>query len=84
MKQNKDLKQKAHLEGTSLSQSQHNRNDNDDKAQSPRNSRREASKYTTQSIWDSDQMMKNIRKEIDEVKNAMNGNIAIDLDGMIK
>ena len=29
-------------------------------------------------------MMKNIRKELDEVKNAMKGKIAVNLDGMIK
>ena len=29
-------------------------------------------------------MMKNMGKELDEVKNAMKGNIVINLDGMIK
>ena len=29
-------------------------------------------------------MMKNIRKELDEVKNAMKGKTSINLDGMIK
>ena len=29
-------------------------------------------------------MMKNIRKELDEVKNAMKGKTTINLDGMIK
>ena len=41
MKPNEDLKWKASLEGMSLSQSWCNRNDNDDEAQSPRNSRKE-------------------------------------------
>ena len=30
------------------------------------------------------QMMKNMRKELDEVKNAMKGKTTINLDGMIK
>ena len=29
-------------------------------------------------------MMKNMRKELDEIKNAMKGKTAINLDGMIK
>ena len=29
-------------------------------------------------------MMKDMRKELDEVKNAMKGKIAVNLDGMIK
>ena len=41
MKPNEDLKCKVSLEGTSLSQSWCNHNDNDDEAQSPRNSRKE-------------------------------------------
>ena len=45
-KQNEDLKQKMRLEGTNKSQSRCNRNDNDDKTHSPRNSRRETSKHT--------------------------------------
>ena len=41
MKPNEDLKCKVSLEGTSLSQSWCNHNDNDDEAQSLRNSRKE-------------------------------------------
>ena len=40
--------------------------------------------HTTQSTHGSDQMMKNMRKELDEVKNTMKGKIAINLDGVIK
>ena len=41
MKLNEDLKHKASPEGTNMSQSWRNCNDNDDEAQSPRNSRKE-------------------------------------------
>ena len=52
-----------------MSQSWHNRNDNDDEDHSPENS---SSEHTVQSTRGSDQMMK-MRKELDEVKNAMKG-----------
>ena len=81
MKQNEELKRRACLETLTMSQSRCNRNDNDDKAHSPENSR---SKHTTQSTRGSDQMMKNIRKELNKVKNTMKGKTIINLDGMIK
>ena len=59
-------------------------NDNDDKTYSLGNSRRETSKHTTQLTHGNIQMMKNMRKELDEVKNAIKGKTAINLDGMIK
>ena len=65
-------------------QSQCNRNDNDDEAHSPGNSKRETSEHTTQSTHGSDQMMKNMRKELDEVKNTMRGGTIVNLDDMIK
>ena len=37
-----------------------------------------------QSTRGSDQMMKNMRKDLDEVKNTMMGKTTINLDGMIK
>lgn len=64
-----------------MSQSRRNHNDNDYEANCPENSR---SEHTAQSTCGSDQMMKNMRKELDEVKNAMKGKTAINLDGMIK
>ena len=67
-----------------MTQSRRNRNDNDDKAHSPRNSRRETSKHSAQSTYGNDQMMKNMRKELDEVKNAMKGKTMLNLDGVIK
>ena len=84
MKQNEDLKRKALPKGTSLSQSQPNCNKNDNEAQSLRNSRKETPEYTAQLTRGSDQMMKNMRKELDEVKNAMKGKITVKLDCMIK
>ena len=71
-------------EGTSTSNSRRNYNKNDDEAHSPRNSRRETSEHTAQSTCGSDEMMKNMRKELDVVKNAMKGETKVNLDGMIK
>ena len=64
-----------------MSQSQRNHNDNDDKTHSPENSR---SEHTTQLTRGSDYVMKNIRKELDKVKNSMKGKTTTNLDGMIK
>ena len=76
MKQNEELKWKACLGTLNMSQSRRNRNDNDDKAKSPENSRRETSAHIAQSTHGSDQMMKNMRKELDVVKNPMKGKTA--------
>ena len=84
MKHNEELKRKARPETSTMSQSQRNRNDNDDEAHNLENSRRDTSKHTTQSTCGSDQMMKNMRKELDEVRNTMKGMTVINLDGMIK
>ena len=43
-----------------------------------------ASKYTGQSSQDNDHMMKYLRWELDEVKNAMKGKTVMNLDGMLK
>ena len=67
-----------------MSQSRRNCNENDDEVHSLGNNRRETSKHTAQSTHSNVQMMKNMRKELDKVKNAMKGKIAINLDGMIK
>ena len=72
------------LEGINTSQSRRNCNDNDDEAHSLGNSKRENSKHTTQSTYGNVQMMKNMTKELDEVKNTMKGKTSINLDGMIK
>ena len=83
-KQNEDLKRRVCLDGTNTSQSQYNRNENDDKAHSPGISRRETSKHTTQLTHGNNQVMKKMRKELDEVKNAMKGKTTINLNGIIK
>ena len=81
MKQHEELKRRARPETPTMSQSRCHRNDNDDEAYSPENSR---SEHTVQSTRGSDQMMKNMRKELDKLKNAMKGKTTINLDGMIK
>lgn len=43
-----------------------------------------ASKYTGQSSHGNDHMMKSLRREWDEVKNAMKGKTAMNLNGMLK
>ena len=83
-KQNEDLKWRVRSKGTNTSQSRRNCNENDDEVHSLGNNRRETSKHTAQSTHSNVQMMKNMRKELDKVKNAMKGKIAINLDGMIK
>jgi len=83
-KQNENLKRRVHSKGTNTSQSQRNHNDNDNEGHSPRNSRREISKHTAQLTHGNIQMMKNMRKELDEVKNTMMGKTTINLDCMIK
>ena len=45
---------------------------------------RETSEHTAQSTHGSDQMMKNMRKALDVVKNTKKGKTVINLDGMIK
>ena len=84
MKQNEYLKRKVCPKDTNMSQSWCNHNDNDDKAHSPGNSRRETFEHTTQSTRGNDQMMKNMRKELEKVKKTMKGKTTINLNGMIK
>lgn len=84
MKQNEDLKRRMHPEGTNTSQSWRNRTNNNDKAHSPENNRKGTSKHTAQSTHGNNQMMKNMRNELDEFKNSMKGKMAMNLDSMIK
>ena len=84
MKQNEELKRRACFGTPAMSQSRRNHNDNNDKAYSLENSRKDTSEHTVQSTRGSDQMMKNMRKELDEVKNTMKGKTAMNLDGRIK
>jgi len=84
MKQNEELKHRAHLEGSNASHHQRSHNRHDDEASSPKNSKgRDATEYTGQSMHDNDHMMKSLR-ELDEVKNAMKGKMAMNLDGILK
>ena len=84
MKQNEELKRRARPRTLTMSQSWCNSNDNYDDAYSSENSRRDTFEHTAQSTQGSDQMMKNMRKELDEVKNAMKGKTTMNLDDMIK
>ena len=57
----------------------------DEEASSPENSKgKDATEYTMQSMHDNDHMMKSLRRELDEVKNAMKGKTVMNLDGMLK
>ena len=40
--------------------------------------------YIGQSALDNDHLMKNMRKELNKVKNSMKGKTAMNLDGMLK
>jgi len=63
----------------------HNRSRHDEKASNPeKNKGKDAIEYTGQSVHDNDHMMKSLRRELDEVKNAMKGKTAMNLDGTLK
>ena len=85
MKQNEELKCRARLEGSNASHHRHNCSQHDEEANNTENSKgKDATKYTGQSMHDNDHMMKSSRREINEVKNAMKGKTAMNLDGMLK
>ena len=85
MKQNKELKWRARPEGYNASHHWRNHSKHDKEASSPENSKgKDATKYTGQSMHDNDHIMKSLRRELDEVKNAMKGKTAMNLDGMVK
>jgi len=71
------LKWKVRPEATSTSLSWRNFNDNDNEAYNLGNSRREISEHIAQSTCGNNQMMKNMRKELDEVINTMKGKTAV-------
>nr|POE75018.1 hypothetical protein CFP56_15806 [Quercus suber] len=59
------------------------RGHNDVEANSPENSKgRDTFEHIEQSTHDNDQMMKSLRRELDKVKNAMKGKIALNLDAL--
>nr|POE84220.1 hypothetical protein CFP56_57784 [Quercus suber] len=85
MKQNEELKQRAHPEGSNTSLLQQSRSRHDKEASSLANSKgKDVTEYTGQSIPGNDSLMQNLRKELVEVKNAMKGKTAMNLDGMLK
>ncbi|XP_075665418.1 uncharacterized protein LOC142635089 [Castanea sativa] len=85
MKQNEELKRRAHPEGSNPPHHRRSHSRHDEEASSPKNSKgRYATEYTGQSMYDNDLMMKSLRKELDEVKNAMKGKTVMNLDGMLK
>ena len=85
MNQNEELKCQARPEGSNASHHRHSYNRHDEEANSPENSKgKDATEYTRQSIHDNNHMMKSLRRELDEVKNAMKGKMVMNLDGMLK
>lgn len=83
MKQNEDLKRRARPEGSNTSLQRCSCNWHDNEANSPKNSRgRDTSEHIEQLMRGNDQMMKSLRRELDEAKNAMKEKTAMNLDGM--
>ena len=84
MKQNEDLKRRACPEGSNTSFQRRSHNRHNDEANSPENSRgRDTFEHIEKSTHGNDQMMKSLRRELDEVKNAMKGKTAMNLDSML-
>ena len=85
MKQNEELKRRACLEGSNTSHHRRSCSRHDEEASSLENSKgKDTTEYTGQSMHDNDHMMKNLRRELNEVKNAMKGKMVMNLDGMLK
>ena len=85
MKQNEELKRRTCPEHNNASHHRLSRSRHDEEASSLENSKgKDATKYTRQSMHDNDHMMKSLRRELDEVKNAMKGNTTMNLDDMLK
>ena len=85
MKQNEELKCRACPEGSNASHHWRNRSRHDEEASSPENSKgKDATEYTGQSMHDNDHLMKSLRRELGEVKNAMKRKTMVNLDGMLK
>ena len=84
-KQNAKFKQWGHPENWGRPKNNNTplvrRNRNNDEDQSP-SSKRATSKRTGQTTPNKDQIMEAKRKELDEVKSAMKGKTAANLDGM--
>ena len=79
------MKRQARPEGSNTSHHRRSRSRHDEEANSLENSKgKDATEYTGQSIHDNDHMIKSLRRELDEVKNAMNGKMAMNIDSMLK
>ena len=85
MRQNEELKQRACPEGSNTSHHRQSCSRHDEEASSLRNSRgKDTTEYTRQFAPDNNHLMKNLQKELDEVKNSMKGKTTMNLDGMLK
>ena len=85
MRQKEELKRRARPEGNNTLHHQRSYNKHDKEASSPENSKgKDTTEYNGQSTHDNDHLMKSLQKELDEVKNAMKGKTAMNLDGMLK
>ena len=85
MKQNEELKRRAHPEGSNALHHRCSRSRHDEEASGPKNIKgKDVIEYTGQSMHDNDHMMKSLRRELDKVKNAMKGKMAMNLNSMLK
>nr|XP_023882027.1 uncharacterized protein LOC111994388 [Quercus suber] len=85
IKHNDELKRRARPEGSNTSLHRRSRSKHDEEASSPANSKgKSVTEYTGQSAPGNGSLMQNLRKELDEVKNAMKVKTTMNLDGMLK
>ena len=85
IRQNEELKRWARPEGSNTSHHRWSRSRHDEEASSLGNSKgKDTTEYTRQFTPGNNYLMQNLRKELNEVKNAMKGKTAMNLDGMLK
>ena len=85
MKQDEEMKCRTHLKGSNTSLHQCSRSRHDEEVSSLDHSKgKDALEYTGQSMHDNDHIMKSLWRELDEVKNAVKGKTAMNLDDTIK
>lgn len=68
---------------TSLHQRSRSRHD-EEVSSLENNEGKDASEYTEKSTYGNDHMMKSLWRELDEVKNTMEGKTVMNLNGMLK
>ena len=79
------MKRQARPKGSNTSLHRRSHSKHNKEVSNPENSKgKDASEYFEQSTHGNDHMMKSLRRELDEVKNAMKGKTAMNLDGMLK